>query len=457
MTSTSLVWFRKDLRLLDNVAFAKALGQHVHVILIYILEEESVRGVQKWWLYHSLKALSQALNSKGLQLTLRKGQAIHILQDLVQRHCVSALYYNRCYEPWEQVRDQQIHQHLTAQGVDVYDSPGNLLIEPWETDRPQGFKVYTPFWNHISKKLSYPPATAPLPVQAQGLVVDSQDVDSWLLTENAPDFSSYWTPGELGACQKLETFLEEGLPNYKKGRDFPASSAISGLSPYLHFGEIHIWRVFEAVKQQGSPSDCELCFLKELGWREFAYHTLHHFPEVFQRNLRKEFDHFLWDDHPERLKKWQQGLTGYPVVDAGMRELLCTGFMHNRVRMIVASFLTKDLLIDWRLGAEWFLEHLLDGDLASNSMNWQWCAGTGIDASPYFRIFNPVLQSQKFDPSGEYIRRWVPELRGLSDDKIHIPWDSHPYHDYPAPVVQHNNQRAQALRRYADIRQAVDS
>jgi len=468
--SIALVWFRQDLRCHDNPAFATACNQHQFVIPLYIYDEQTLplTGAQKWWAHHSLSALDKKLQEYGLRLILRRGNACELLAQLVNEVDIDAVYWNRCYEPAAIARDKSIKEMLQVQGVNVTSSNGSLLNEPWEIKNKSGdyFKVFTPFWKHCLQKNSF---SQPIDHHGnpQPFNVPGDRITDWkLLPEKinwAAEFGQYWQPGEEGAQQKLDAFIRHHLPGYKETRDFPAKDATSKLSPHLHFGEISPWQIRRAIDFATLNKNVDLrsaeYFLSELGWREFSYHLLYHFPALPESNFKTQFDGFAWNNDADLLTRWQRGLTGFPIVDAGMRELWRTGYMHNRVRMITASFLIKDCLIDWRLGAAWFLTTLVDADLANNSASWQWVAGSGADAAPYFRIFNPVRQSEKFDPDGEYIRRWVAELAGVSDKWIHQPWCAPAGElgltlgeDYPAPVIDHEKARSLALMNYQKLK-----
>lgn len=457
--SIALVWFRQDLRITDNPALINACSNHKTVIPLYIYDEKtSVLGpAQAWWLHHSLNALKGSLQDIGLPLVLRKGQALEIILDLVQTNAVDGVYWNRCYEPFAITRDTAIKACLLEQGIEVQSSNASLLNEPWTIKNTSGdfFKVFTPYWKHCRQRLIAPPISHLNPKPSK-LEIKSDSLSEWglLPTPNwASQFPDHWTPGEQGAQTNLQEFIDHSLNNYKKNRDFPAKNATSHLSPHLHFGEIGPWSIVREIEMAKLNPDCDIAsaehFLSELGWREFSTYLLYHFPTLPFDNFKKEFNAFPWQNNEQLLRCWQKGMTGYPLVDAGMRELWATGTMHNRVRMIAASFLTKGLFIDWRLGADWFLNTLVDADLANNSASWQWVAGSGVDAAPYFRIFNPVLQSQKFDPQGEYIKRWVPELSQLQGESIHAPWtSSNPPTNYPKPLINHQESRVNALMFY---------
>ncbi|VEB33602.1 cryptochrome/photolyase family protein [Legionella cherrii] len=464
----ALVWFRYDLRLNDNPAFIEACSRHQFVIPLYIYDAQNsvLGGAQAWWLHHSLTSLSNSLAKLGLNLILRKGDPLEIILDLIKNISVSSVYWNRCYEPAAILRDKKIKATLLEQGIEVLSFNGSVLHEPWTIKNKNGdyFKVFTPYWNHCKQNLNIQ-AAMHLEHRPAGIEVNSDKLLEWKLLPTinwAARFREYWTPGEEGAQQKLLEFIEHQLDDYKKNRDFPIKNATSRLSPHLHFGEISPWTIVRAIELAKLAPKCDLSsadhFLSELGWREFSVYLLYHFPRLPSENFRNEFDAFPWHNDEKLLACWQKGLTGYPIIDAGMRELWATGYMHNRVRMIAASFLTKGLLIDWRLGADWFLDTLVDADLANNSASWQWVAGSGADAAPYFRIFNPVLQSQKFDADGSYIRQWVPELAQLKSQSIHAPWESidsekiYRTTNYPMPIINHHEARTRALNYYNQLK-----
>ena len=459
--NTALVWFRQDLRLSDNPAFAEACSTHEQIIAIYILDKKTslLGGAQSWWLHHSLVSLAESLKKMGLNLLLKQGDPIEIIPQLVKEYSIGAVYWNRCYEPMVIQRDKKVKTILADQGIQVRSSNGSLFNEPWNIKNKSGdyFKVFTPYWKHCLQTMSVPLEIS-IPKISKTLAVASESVaDLNLLPKNpnwAQGFTQYWQPGEQGAYKQLTEFIEHHLTGYKTHRDIPAKNATSRLSAHLHFGEISPWVIWRAIELARLDPACDLQsaerFLSELGWREFSYYLLYHFPDLPKVNFKPEFDQFPWHHDDEGLKSWQQGRTGYPIVDAGMRELWQTGYMHNRVRMIVASFLTKDLFIDWRVGADWFLDTLVDADLANNSASWQWVSGSGADAAPYFRIFNPILQSKKFDPEGLYIKQWIPELSKVSGHLIHEPWSV--CLNYPKPIVDHDEARKLALHYYQSIK-----
>lgn len=461
-------WFRHDLRLSDNPALSAAV-QAGEVLPVYIWDtvrcDPPLGEASRWWLHHSLQQLDKHL---GGQLNLYAGDPLEILKTIIQRHQVTAVYWNRCYEPWQIQRDTEIKKCLTDQGIKVITQQASLLWEPWQISKEDGtaYKVFTPY--HLRGCLRAPPPRQPLPVVAGQWFRDPQAIslESLSLITQADwekSLSQYWQIGESAAQQRLTDFINSQLDDYKVGRDFPARNCTSRLSPYLHFGELSPHQVWHAVAESGDDVNRQ-CFLRELVWREFSYYLLYHFPQLPTVNWNRKFDQFAWVNKSTLLKAWHRGSTGFPIIDAGMRELWQTGTMHNRVRMLVASFLTKNGLVDWRKGADWFWDCLVDADLANNSASWQWVAGCGADAAPYFRIFNPVLQSQKFDPQGAYIRRFVPEIKALPDQYIHMPATAPDRvlakagiilgQDYPQPILNLSATRAQALGLYQMIRHA---
>ncbi|MEZ5534216.1 MAG: deoxyribodipyrimidine photo-lyase [Thiolinea sp.] len=467
----ALIWFRQDLRLADNPAVDAAVKECDTVLPVFIDETGGNSGLlQKEssashvWLHHALLALDTKLQDKGSALLIRRGVALQCLSELVKEAGITHVYWNRRYDPAGISTDTAIKKALTETGCKVRSFNGSLLDEPWtvlkQDDTP--YKVFTAFWKArlkrgIDTQLFPEPATLPAAdKQPQGLSIEQLNYLPDIRWDQG--MMEHWTVGEDAAQEKLADFLEQQGAEYKTLRDLPAQTGTSRLSPHLHFGEISPRRIYyqaEAYLAEHPGAETGIrCFLSEVGWREFAYSLLYHFPETVSEPLDQRFTGFEWrDDYASDLKRWQRGMTGFPIIDAGMRELWATGWMHNRVRMIVASLLTKNLLIHWREGEKWFHDTLLDADLASNTMGWQWVAGSGADAAPYFRIFNPVLQSEKFDPSGDYIRRWVPELKDFSNKQIHQPYQYvDKFKDYPAPMVDLKASRARALERFAAIK-----
>lgn len=467
--TTALVWFRNDLRLADNPALLAGVGSGRPVVPVYILDDES-EGVRpagaasRWWLHHSLQALDASLHALGTRLILRRGPAQEALERLAAECGASAIYWNRVYDQGTRERDARLKQAFESRGLVAESLKGNLLFDPWEvrTAANGDFKVFTAFWR-ACRALASPGAPLPAPkaLSPPAKWPASDKLASWNLLPAAPDWAgglrATWTPGESAAQQRLSRFVDETLQSYRESRDLPAQEGTSRLSPHLAFGEISPRQIWHAAALRGHSAATEK-FLSEIGWREFSYSLLFHHGNLAERNFRPEFDAFPWSDEEPLIEAWRRGRTGYPIVDAGMRELWTTGWMHNRVRMIVASFLTKDLLIDWRAGERWFWDTLVDADPANNVMGWQWVAGCGADAAPYFRIFNPVLQGEKFDPEGDYVRRWVPELSFLPAGTIHRPWTAEqtlPAEIYPNRIVDHATARDRALRAFRSLKQSA--
>ncbi len=472
----TLFWFRQDLRLSDNPGLFEA-AQQGSVLPVYILDEENAGTTKmgeasRWWLHHSLESLNQDL--EGL-LNVYSGNTFDLLLKIIQDNAIEAVYWNRCYEPWRIKQDTEIKKQLKEKGIFCQSSNAGLLYEPWQVlkDDQTPYKVYTPYYRK-TQTLETP---IPLPnPEKLDLINDKNSLLSIKHLNLLPkktwhqSFEPFWTIGEKAAQEKLDAFLDHGIQGYQEKRDYPAQKNNSRLSPHLHFGEISPRQIWASVKTHemfnSYPADQEH-FKRELVWREFSYYLLYHFPDFPEKNFQPKFNRFPWKntDDPETqllLKQWQKGQTGYPIIDAGMRELWQTGYMHNRVRMIVASFLVKNLLIHWHEGEKWFWDCLVDADLASNSASWQWVAGSGADAAPYFRIFNPITQGEKFDADGEYTKRFVPELAKLPNKYLFKPWEAPEYiltaagiilgKNYPKPIIDLKESRETALNAYQQIR-----
>lgn len=442
---TSIIWFRDDLRLTDHAALLDASLDPGGVIALYVFDEQSdetrpLGGAARWWLHRSLQALQLSLSRHGVPLVLRRGAAEQVLPEVVRQTGASRVVWNRRYGP-ERYIDARVKSKLRAGGVDAQSFQGGLLFEPWAIATAQGsaYRVYSAFWRTCLqmpgpvRPLASPEVLSPAEIVARG-----DEVDAWGLVDQrwSDGFDRQWRPGEMSALSQLDMFLETRATSYPAARDMPDRSVTSGLSPYLRWGELSPrtvwWRAVDSGVDVGA-------FLSELGWREFAWHTLYHHGALEAQALDRRYEHFPWRSEPEAREQftaWSKGQTGIPLVDAGMRELWRSGVMHNRVRMVAASFLTKNLLIDWREGESWFWDTLVDADRASNPFNWQWVAGCGFDAAPYFRVFNPNLQQQKFDPDGRYVDRWAP-------DSLLIP-----------PLVDLAQTRLRALSAYETIRGA---
>ena len=465
------MWFRQDLRLADNPALVDACGRG-EIIPIYILDDENadswkIGGASRWWLHHALEDLNRSLN-QGLQLY--KGEASAILSVLAHQTGAEAIVWNRCYEPWRIVRDANIKSALKGQGLDVQSFNGSLLWEPWQVLKKDStpYKVFTPYYRRGCLSAVAPRQPIPIPKSINISKTSNHSLrleDLNLLPKINWDgeMNARWDISEAAAHTRLDEFVMDDLQDYREGRNFPNKPNVSRLSPYLHFGQISPNIAWHRASEAGAFVTNEKSldtFLSELGWREFSNYLLYHFPKLPTDNLQARFDLFPWAENTDAdLKAWQRGNTGYPLVDAGMRELYKTGYMHNRVRMVVGSFLVKNLLVHWHHGERWFWDCLVDADLASNSASWQWIAGCGADAAPFFRIFNPITQSEKFDKQGAYIRRYVPELANLPDKYIHAPWLA-PSEiltaagvgigiDYPAPIIDIKESRERALAAFA--------
>lgn len=469
-TSCVINWFRQDLRLSDNPALHSA-AKNAKILPIYILDdvnasENFMGGASRFWLHHSLLSLNDSLEGN---LSVYQGDPLSILLTLCDHYKIDALYWNRCYEPWSIRRDTKIKQELEQRGIKVNSFNGSLLWEPWEIKKDDGshYKVFTPFYRRCCINASPPREPLPIPETLNTFKDEmhaSTISDLSLLPKIGWDkkMKTSWDMGEKAAQKRFASFLETGIEHYKGGRDFPSKSYVSRLSPSLHFGEISpntIWYKLRRLEEMESIEEHIDHFCCELGWREFSYNQLYFHPDLSQKNLQKKFDVFPWQNDEQKFLAWKKGETGIPIVDAGMKELWLTGYMHNRVRMLVGSFLVKNLLIDWRWGERWFWDCLVDADLANNSASWQWVAGCGADAAPYFRIFNPVTQGQKFDSEGSYVRKYLPILEKLPNKYLFSPWEAPSslleaagitlgIH-YPRPIVDLKLSREEALHLFS--------
>jgi deoxyribodipyrimidine photo-lyase len=461
MTQPVLMWFRQDLRLAANPAFSAAAAAGP-VVPLFILDDETPGdwrwgGASRWWLHRSLESLG-----RSVPLVLRRGRTEDVLAAVIADTGARGVYFTRGYGPWEGALEARIKALCDGLGIACHRHGGFLLHEPETIRNGSGepYRVYTPF-SRACFASGEPKPLRPRPEAIFAVQHDPAGLDALQLLPTRPNwaagFETAWTPGETGAQERLTTFIDERLTDYADHRDRPDNSVTSGLSAHLHWGDISPAQCWHAVRGAMNAAGGRLDragekFLKEVLWREFSYHLLHHWPSLPEKPFKPEYADFPWADYPAGLKAWQKGLTGYPIVDAGMRELWSTGIMHNRVRMITASFLIKDLLVPWQAGERWFWDTLVDADIGSNAASWQWVAGCGADAAPYFRIFNPVLQGEKFDPDGAYVRRWVPELSRMPREFIHKPWEAPLLvrraagaEAYPAPIVDHAMARDRAL------------
>ncbi|MEO9214354.1 MAG: deoxyribodipyrimidine photo-lyase [Rhodanobacter sp.] len=468
--STALVLFRRDLRVADNPALSAACAAHDQVLPVYIHSPDEdgawpAGAASQWWLHHALAALDALLRGQAAALHLRQGDTLAVLRALIRVSGASAVYWNRLYEPATIARDTRIKSALQDDGIAVHSHNSALWCEPWQiaTQQGQPYKVFTPYWRNLRPQLQ---VVEPLPaprVPDWRTLPDGLPLAALALLPRitwAGGLSENWQPGEAGAQELLDIFADDAIGDYAHARDLPARHGTSRLSPHLHFGEISPRQIHYELDRRARATDAKRRpdiepYLRELGWREFAHHLLYHFPHTPTDNFNPRFNGFSWapSDHA-LLERWQQGHTGIPLVDAGMRELWHTGWMHNRVRMIVGSFLTKNLRQHWQHGARWFWDTLVDADLANNTLGWQWVAGSGADAAPYFRVFNPVTQARRFDPDGHYLRRWLPELADAPLSLLHEPWkdaDLLQRSGYPASVVELGQSRQQALDAYGAL------
>jgi len=465
----NILWFRKDLRLKDNPALVKA-NLNAEILPIFILDdsnpkENKMGGASRVWLYHSLKSLNNSLENK---LNFYKGDPIKIIGELIKENKVNGIYWNRCYEPWEIYRDKEIKNLLNLHNIQAKSFNGSLIREPWEVlkEDKTPYKVFTALYkkSYLNSDIAVKVLNKPIKINFSSKIDNLVDLDSLKLLPKLPwaeDIIKDWKVGEQEAHIKINTFFKKGIDDYKEGRNFPSKKNVSRLSPHLHFGEVSPKQLWVKAKNIDSNINIEH-FVSEICWREFSYYLLYHFPNLPKDNLQKKFNSFPWIDNDYYFDSWKKGMTGYPIIDAGMRELYATGYMHNRVRMVVASFLVKNLLIHWHKGERWFWDCLFDADLANNTVSWQWVAGSGADAAPYFRIFNPITQGKKFDEDGEYTKKYVPELRDMPKKYLFNPWDA-PDNvlkkanitlgvNYPRPIVDIKISREKALESFRQIK-----
>jgi deoxyribodipyrimidine photo-lyase len=476
--SAVILWFRQDLRLGDNPACSATLASNLPVIPVYIWHptdagEWAMGAAAQVWLQGSLQALTSSLKALGSNLILQQGPTAAALIQLAKAADAQQVHCNARYEPWARAQQTQVQAELAVQGITLVIHRGGALL--WEPDaiatlQGKPYQVFTPYFNRCLQQLpEFNPLPSPARLPAPAQWPPSLGIEDLRLLPSIPwdtEIRASWQPGEAAAHQRVQDFLAESLVAYSQARNMPSQTGTSRFSPHLAHGEISPRQIWHAVETFTEASDrsgnatfvkkAAPVFLREIVWREFAYHVLYHFPHTTQQPLKEKFRAMPWVSNPTWLNQWGQGQTGYPLVDAGMRQLWRTGWMHNRVRMVVGSFLTKDLLIPWQDGARWFWDTLIDADLAVNSLNWQWVAGSGADAQPFFRIFNPTGQSEKFDPTGDYIRHWVPELSDVTAPAIHAPWKAKPNalrlaKNYPPPMVDHAEARDKALHVYRTI------
>ena len=476
----TIVWLQKDFRFHDHPALMAAAERGIVIpVFIWSKEDEDEMGEKKaslWWLYHSIESFQSELREEGIQLVIRQGDSLTELMDIIRQTAADAIFFNERYEPAFSKRIKMIAKQLQEDGIQVRSFHGNLLFNPFPflNHKQEPYKIFTAFYNRCKKEMVPRPVRVPKKLLANNEIILSLEIEDlpFLFSFQSDEkFAVYWKPGEKSAIAHWQDFSENELLIYKSGRDYPSKEISSKISAHLAWGDISVkavWhsanRLMQQLEEEGNEQYHEHIetFLRQLIWREFGYYQLFHYPSIIHTPLRKEFQAFPWNDDDAEFQKWKKGLTGYPLVDAGMRELLETGYMHNRVRMVTASFLIKHLLIPWTKGAEWFAQNLVDYDVANNAMGWQWTAGSGFDAAPYFRVFNPASQSHKFDENGEYIKKWIPELDNLPAPYIHKPWEASVERlesanvflgeTYPYPIVDHKFARERALQAYDSIR-----
>ena len=467
-----IFWFRQDLRLHDNLALLKLIKKCDKIIPIFILDNnENLGSASKWWLHYSLESLDNSLKLKDSQLFYYEGSPYKILKELVNKYNITNIYWNRLYDKYSIQRDSNIKNKFNLSNIEVVTFKGSLINEPWKIKNKSNsfFKVFTPYWKtcleeSIQIKLLNPPEKIKTLFNKSLQTISKKDFKLFSKKSTWPKkLLSYWTPGEKNALINFNNFKNNIVENYDEGRDRPDKDYTSKLSPYLHFGEISPERIFEEIQKKKTLNiKSKNKFLAEIGWREFSYNLLFYYPNIKSKPIQEKFKKFPWKNNSKYLNAWKKGKTGYPIIDAGMRQLYETGWMHNRVRMIVGSFLCKNLLLHWREGEKWFFDTLVDADLGSNSAGWQWIAGCGADAAPYFRVFNPLTQSLKFDSKGEYVKKYITELKNIPSSQVHAPWklnleDQKKFKciigkDYPKPIVNLPESRDKALKAFSYIK-----
>jgi len=466
----ALVWIRDDFRVNHNSALAYASENHDQVSTVYIFnpeDYENKREAQRWWIYHSLINFKQELSKFNISLELLVGDEVQVLKKIKTADNVS-LYWNKIPEPGEEKKETKIIKNFEEKNINYKFFKGNILSEHKEVTKDDGtpFKVFTPFWRVAEQVYlnKVPPKKSKTKKKNKKIFIFKQSSDLSKVLPNKnwfKKFEKYWTPSEIRSGKVLDELIEKKIGNYHKTRDYPSIEGTSKISPYLKHGQVHVEKIWESCQNIQNKNTGYRKFVNEIGWREFSHSLINYFPQMLKGNLRKEFDSFPWIENKKNLEAWKKGLTGYSIVDAGMRELYETGWIHNRVRMIVGSFLVKHLRIHWKEGEKYFRNTLLDFNVANNVASWQWVAGCGADAAPYFRIFNPILQGEKFDKDGTYVKHWVPELKNVPSKFIHRPWEMDDEtqksinikigKDYPLPIVDHAKAREQALKAFDKI------
>lgn len=455
MMFTAIVWLRRDLRIEDHPALHHACQEHEHVLPIYLWQPTQVGQAQRWWVHHSLQHLTETYRQHGLNLALFSGDITDVVQKICSAYPIRDVYWNTIYQPDIMAQDDLLRHDFIKKGLGVHNFADGLLCPPCHSQR--SYQVFTPFWKNALSALQVGKAwPAPQKTLASNTAMPGDLLESWQLIPTQPawatEFGQYSNPGEEGAKKTLHQFFKKGISSYDQGRNQVDCRGTSTLSPHIHFGEISIhelWRQVASDKDATTPQGWD-AFARQLGWREFSYHILYNTPSLPFKDLKTNLAHFPWNTNSSHWSSWTKGQTGIPLVDAGMRQLWRTGWMHNRVRMVVASFLTKNLRIHWTKGAQWFMDTLLDADIANNSAGWQWVAGCGADAAPFFRIFNPITQGLTWDPDASYIKQWIPELDHVSAESLHswIHLEQGVSATYPRPIVSLQQTRVEALNFY---------
>ena len=457
----NLLWLRSDLRVNDNIAIKKLLEQKINLKAFYLYDEDKFkdRSAQKWWLYKSLESLEKKLFNLNIKFEIFFEKELVFFEKFIKKNKINKIFWNTIDLPDEKRIENQIISLFKKNNIEFNTFSSNLLQKPEETVKKDGtpFQVFTPFWKNAEEKYVNSKNYSPIENgKVKNKVFKSENIKKiqkilpnkkWYLK-----FDKYWEPGDDTAENKIKSFLKEKINNYHNTRDIPSIEGTSKISPYLAFGEITSKNIFYQSSKLKDKKTGYRKYINEIGWREFSYYLLYHFPKMQNQNLQSKFDNFEWENSSEKFEAWKRGETGFPIIDAGMKELWETGYMHNRIRMVVSSFLVKNLSVDWKLGEQWFWDCLLDADYASNVAGWQWVAGTGSDAAPYFRIFNPILQGERFDETGEYTLKYLPELKTIPLKFLQKPWEMNSGFNYIKPIIDYKESRETALTKYSMIK-----